>query len=357
VSGVSGDVATVAIKGVIEITSASFSYPGRPYIIGFPPAINSVESIYNGLIIDFSGGFGGYPEITNYYYSLDNGNSFVDAKTTVSPITIVGLTKAIRHPIVLIAQNLVGNTKVSNMVEQTPYVDGLTPVITNVSSGPNSLVVEFNPSEGGWPVPDSYYYSIDEVNYFDSGSSESPLIVPNLTTPGTNYGVSIKSHNKLGFSPPSNRVFGRPYVAGYPPQVIRVESGFQQSSVVFLNNGSYPVPTQYYYSVDGANFVLASQNASPLRIDGLTSNSRYTVFIYSVNVAGASPVSSGISIWTKSSASFFGKVLNSSYRPHVPIYSPIQPDNVNLNNGETQTSFSSKQKYSQYVRGTGTTRR
>ena len=357
VNGVLERVESIQIKGLIEITSFSVPYTGQPYVIGTPPTI-SVQSIETGLVIDFTPGINGYPEVFNYYYSLNNGNTFVDANTTVSPITILGFTEAIECSVVLIGRNLGGNTAPSNMVVRTPYISGSIPVVTSVESDVNSLIVSFLPSTGGSPVPSSYYYSIDGVNYIDSGSTESPLIIPNLNVPGVSYPVSIKAFNTMVLGPASNVVFGKPHVAGYAPLITGIQSEFQQMSVSFVNNGAYPVPTQYYYSLDGGvSFAPVGQTASPFLISGLTTNTGYRVFMLSVNVAGPSPLSEGFSVWTQSTAAFFRNTMNPTYSPYTPIYLGNLPDNTRVNTGANDSGLSTKQKYAQYVSGTGRTRR
>ena len=358
VNGVLEKVQSVSIKGLIVITSFSVPYVGQPYVIGTPPTISSVQSIENGLVVNFTAGINGYPEITDYYYSLDGGNTYVDANTTSSPITITGFTQAIKCYVVMIGRNLGGNTAASNVVVQTPYINGTVPVITNVSSDVNSLIVEFTPSVGGSPEPVSYYYSIDGgVNYIDSGYSTSPLVIPNLTTPGIFYEISIKSYNSLALGPASNTVSGKPYVAGYAPVIIGLQSSFQEMGVAFINNGAYPAPTEYYYSTDGVNYTLAEQTSSPIWVMGLTPSTKYNVYIFSVNIAGDSPVSDAWSYWTKSTAAFFRDTMNPTYNLYNPIYIGNQPDNNKLSSGANDTGLSTKQKYSQYVSGTGRTRR
>ena len=358
VNGVLEKVQSVSIKGLIVITSFSVPYVGQPYVIGTPPTISSVQSIENGLVVNFTAGINGYPEITDYYYSLDGGNTYVDAHTTSSPITITGFTQAIKCYVVMIGRNLGGNTAASNVVVQTPYINGTVPVITNVSSDVNSLIVEFTPSVGGSPEPVSYYYSIDGgVNYIDSGYSTSPLVIPNLTTPGIFYEISIKSYNSLALGPASNTVSGKPYVAGYAPVIIGLQSSFQEMGVAFINNGAYPAPTEYYYSTDGVNYTLAEQTSSPIWVMGLTTSTKYNVYIFSVNIAGDSPVSDAWSYWTKSTAAFFRDTMNPTYNLYNPIYIGNQPDNNKLSSGANDTGLSTKQKYSQYVSGTGRTRR
>jgi hypothetical protein len=357
VNGVLQRVQSVSIKGLIVITSFSIPYVGQPYIIGTPPTISSVQSIENGLVVNFTPGINGYPEITDYYYSIDNGNTYVNANTLVSPITITGFTTAIKCYVVMIARNLGGNTAPSNTVIQTPYINGTVPVITNVLSNVNSLIVEFTPSTGGSPEPVSYYYSIDGVHYIDSGYNTSPLVVPNLTTPHISYNISIKTYNSLALGPASNVVSGRPYVAGHAPRIVGLESTFQEMAVSFVDDGAYPAPTKYYYSLDGINYRLAVQNTSPLWVTQLLCGTKYHIYIYSVNIAGNSPPSAGWSYWTKFTGSFFKDTMNSISNPNDLVCVGNKKDNNKLNTGANDTSLSTKQKYSKYVSGTGRTRR
>jgi hypothetical protein len=357
VNGITSPVDTARLKGVLEITAVSNQYSGQPYVIGTAPYISRVDSIENGIVIHFSDGSGGYPQITTHYYSIDGGNTFVDALTTTSPITITGFTTAVVCNVVLTAHNLGGNTAVSNLVVQTPYINGTAPEITNVLSEVNGLIVEFNPSVGGFPEPVSYYYSVNGVDFYDGLTATSPIFITGLTEVGVSYGISVKAFNSIALGRESNVVYGRPYVAGNAPKIVSTATGFQEIVVSFANDGAYPEPTEYYYSVDGAGFSRAGQTASPLVVGGLISNRGYAVYIYSVNVAGASAVSAAAYDWTKSNASFFRDVLNPTYNLYRPIYEGKLPDNNGLNTGLNEKGVSTKQKYARYVSGTGRTRR
>jgi hypothetical protein len=86
------------------------------YTTGTAPTINSITTGYFSFIVNFTSGTGYNPSPTTYYYSLDNGLTYTNANTTISPILISGVNSAITYNIKIISNNLAGNTAPSNTV-------------------------------------------------------------------------------------------------------------------------------------------------------------------------------------------------------------------------------------------------
>jgi hypothetical protein len=263
--------------------------PGVPYIVGSPIAIHRITPFYNGLSVDFADSYGGYPNPTAYYYTLDGGNSYSLSGNVTSPIIIDGLTVANTYSVGLIARNLGGNTGVSNLVPAIPYVIGQPPVISNIVSRYNGLRVEFSPPAGGYPAPTAYYYSLDFGNTFiDANTATSPILIDGLYISQT-YNVEIVAQNIVGNTEPSAPVEGRPYTIGGNIVVDAITSIYNGLTVDFTKpTGWYPDLTTYYYSVDGIHYVLAntSSSSSQITIDGLTVANTYSVSLQATNSLG-----------------------------------------------------------------------
>jgi hypothetical protein len=335
---------------------SSLSASGEPWVIGTSPEILDASSILNGLVIRFTESVGGNPLPDTYYYSL-NGGEYVDSGVASSPLTIRGLDQPSQYSVVLKAHNVMGNTSASNAGFGTPYVIGTSPIIYDVSSGINSMTVRFTGSTFGYPPPITYYYSIDGVNYIDAETTTSPIIITELTKYGP-YGVTLIAYSLAGYTDPSTPVVGRAYVVGDAPIIVRDIVNFNEVALDFSNNGTYPVPTEYYYSLDGTNYIVSTQtDATPLKINNLSSNTTYTISLYASNFVGPSPIVS-ISIITLSEFGFFAETMNPYYNRKDPIYIGPQPKSAISTSGDTnQTAVSTRAKFSRYVSGTAGSRR
>lgn len=267
-----------------------------PNVIGAPPVISSVLSGSNSLSVFFSPPVGGNPAPTAYYYSLDLGNTFINANTTTSPFTIGGLYESRPYQVQLVAQNAMGNTASSEPVQGEPYTVGGNIVIGSVSSILNGLTVQFTKPSGWNPALTTYYYSLDGINYVLADSSSSPITIRGLTV-ATQHIVSLRATNVFGVAAGSNAILGEPWVVGTAPTIQRVYNVLNGISVSFVESqGGYPAPSTYLYSIDGGNSYLDSgTNKSPVVITGISGEQTYAVSLKAVNTAGTSAVSNTVS--------------------------------------------------------------
>lgn len=86
------------------------------YTIGSSPTITNIATSDSTFIINFAPGKMGSHAVSTYYYSLDGGNTYRDANTTISPITIHGILPDTYYQVTLIAASGAGNTVPSNTV-------------------------------------------------------------------------------------------------------------------------------------------------------------------------------------------------------------------------------------------------
>jgi hypothetical protein len=82
--------------------------------LGTVPSITNLTYDSSNFYIYFTPSTGGYPEVSTYYYSL-NGGSYVNANTTISPLTISGVSSGVTYKVALIANSGAGNTIASNI--------------------------------------------------------------------------------------------------------------------------------------------------------------------------------------------------------------------------------------------------
>lgn len=89
-------------------------------VLGTPPTITSITRGLSGLSVYFTPGTGGYPSVSTYSYSLNEG-AYVNANTTTSPIIIGGINEYAEYRVRLIGTNQAGNTGASNMYAVYSY--------------------------------------------------------------------------------------------------------------------------------------------------------------------------------------------------------------------------------------------
>ena len=282
VSNGSYDVSIIA-NNLAGNTVPSDVVRGQTYLIGSAPVITSVlpDASLNTLSVSFTGSTGGYPPPTTYYYSLNQG-SYINANKTTSPIRIPDLSNQI-YTVTLIAQNIVGNTSVSNDVSGRPYIIGTAPVINSITSIIGGLTVNFTGSTGSYPTP-IYYYSINGGIFNNSGSSSSPIDVSGLTI-GVSTNIRLIGVNNGGNTSVSNDVSGIPYIVGSEPIINDVVVSGTTVTIYFTGStGGYPTPN-IKYSLNGGTYAQASSNSSPIVVNNVTFVLR-TVKLSAENTAG-----------------------------------------------------------------------
>ena len=112
-----GDLAVVNyfVSSVTVYAGSNASEPAAPTDLSATPG-------YGEALVYFTPGQDGGSPITNYEYSLDDGNSWValDPASTTSPVTIPGLTNGVTYQLLLRAVNEVGPGAASDPVPVTP---------------------------------------------------------------------------------------------------------------------------------------------------------------------------------------------------------------------------------------------
>ena len=179
-------------------------------IAGAPdaPTIDSIVSGNGQAIITFAPGADNGSAITNYEYSLDGViYTALDPASTVSPITITGLTNGTEYSITLRALNESGAGAASGSVSVTPGLPApptmipSTPRITNIDYGDEDIYLTV--SDSGSSTISSYTATCtDGTTEYTGTSSTSRITVSGLTN-GVGYSCSVTATNAAGTSAPS----------------------------------------------------------------------------------------------------------------------------------------------------------
>ncbi len=310
------------------MTAPSNYLQGIPFLTGTAPTITAVTSQLQSLRVDFAPPANAYPTPTTFYYSVDGGATFTLASETAPPITIAGLTEAVQANVCLLAQNDAGNTEVSTTVLATPWIVGSAPTVAAVTSGVNSLVVSFTDGSGGYPAPNTYYYSVSgeggpfvQATGVSSGLySTKAFTVGNLMVNAVSH-ITMFAENDAGNTAVSNTVAGRPWVVGTAVQLTDVQSQLQRLVVQFIDSSNgYPSPSRYYYSLgDGVYRVATDVSGNVLTIGNLFTATNYTVTVIAENEAGNTSASNTLNAtpWIVGSAPVIANVVSQSHSLRV----------------------------------------
>jgi hypothetical protein len=316
-------------------TAASNSVSGEPIVSGSSLTIYRIDSISGGMQVNFDRTTAGTPmNGTNYYYSLNGGNTFVNSGQSTSPVVISGMTVPGTYQVVLRAINSRGRVALSNVFEGQPYIVRTAPVIRTITSLENGLEIGFDESTGGYPASTiSYWYSLDSgATFVDSGLTESPITVSGLNV-AKEYGVVVKAMSIAGLSAGSNTVAGRPYVVWNAPKIVSIVAEFNTAIVEFSPaSGGYPAIVSYMYTfngwnatVDVGNLVAGTTGTLKIELAGLTEGSTYFMGIRAIDARGVFSGELNIALTTKSVGRFLQNTMNSASNRNRPIYVGPQP--------------------------------
>jgi len=272
ISGLYGQI-TFFIFATNDFGSTSTSDTGNPYYVT-SPVIDSITSGTSSFTVYFHHDDVGNPP-AEYYYSLD-GTTILGTGIASSPLTISDISGT--QTINIVAQNTAGNAFSTSSQASTLYV-GSTPVIDSITSGVNSLTVNFHQDDLGNP-PANYFYSFDGTTRLGTGIASSPLTISDISGTKTVY---IIAHNTAGdISSISSQA--TPLYVGTKPVIDTVIPGTNKLTVIFHQDVSgNPLPT-YYYSLNGTTLLGTGTSSSPLVISNIYNTT--TFYIVAQNSAG-----------------------------------------------------------------------
>ena len=228
------------------------SSSGVSYATGTTPSITQIsKGPNNTATVYYNSSSGGTPSPT-YYYSVDGSTNPILIGDYTSPIDISNLTIQMQT-IYIIAKgfdstsNTIWTTSDSSSVSF--FTAGTSPSITSVVPGFNSLIVNYNSSTGGEPLP-TYYYSVDVSNNLIE--IQNQIQQNSVTIPDLSYRKSSTIYI---------------FAVGKDAQSNTLWSSYDASSAIpnaFLLNGSnietMPTTSRLYY--DGVNWVSYLSDSS-----------------------------------------------------------------------------------------------
>jgi len=318
VSGlVNATLYSVQLKAINAAGSGAASSTATVRTHGAPsqPMISSMTARNGALGIAFAAGANGGDPVTNYEYSLDGGATWVTRSpaSTLTPLTISGLTNGTTYSISLRAVNAVGSGTASTSISGKPHSVPAAPTIASQPGVSNqTLIISFSAGDDGGESIASYEFSTDRgatwLTRTDGETTASPMTITKLSSDGTTdlsngttYDVQIRATNAVGVGVACDDVSGSPATTPSAPSSLDITNGNRYLLVAFVSgsNGGRAI-TSYEYSTDGgatwrASDAGTSMTSSPITItklssDGttdLTNGDNYTVQLRAISSVGA----------------------------------------------------------------------
>ena len=271
--------------------------PVIPYSVPDAPTISTIVALEDTFVVSFDTPFDGGNTITDYLYSVDNGNLFSYTGTTVSPYNIDNyngspLVRGGYYTIVLRAVNSRGYS-LSSIAR--PTVLYTYPGKPTLSTRPlnETIRLSFYTSYDGGNTISNYLYSIDGGNSYSSMETVvSPYFITGLTNFVT-YTVSILAVNARGNSVVSDYRDVTPVTTPDIPTITKLVSLNNSIRVEFepsafdIESGMLIV--DYLYSIDAGNsYVYMGTTQSPYVITNLVNGTAYYIHLRASNYSGNS---------------------------------------------------------------------
>ncbi len=274
----------VKVKDSNGRESAEYSTSEKTKYIN--PVVNSVttSNITTSSITLNVNATAGSNNITTYYYSKDNGSSYVSS--TSSSYTFSGLSAGTTYnfKVYVVDSGGVKSNESTNQVTTT-YVN---PVVNNVTTSnitTSSITLNVTASAGSNNIT-TYYYSKDNGSSYVSSTSSSYTF--SGLSAGTTYNFKVYVKDSEGYS--SNEYSKSAATNAYVNPVVNsiTVTSKTNSSIsisVSASGGTNSVAT-YYYSINNGAYSSSSSNTKTFT--GLSAGTTYTIKVYVTDTNGVS---------------------------------------------------------------------
>ena len=274
----------------IGASLASNSVSAIPVTIPSTPTNLRATASNSQVRIEYTPGYDGGSNITNYEYSLNNG-SFVS--TTANPIVIEGLLNGIIYSFVLRAVTVVGKSVVSDSVSFKPVTLPSAPTNLRPTPTDRQVSILYTPGYDGGSDITNYEYSINNGSFVST--TANPIVITNLFN-GTTYSFVLRAVTDVGRSVVSDSVPFKPVTLPSAPTDLKATPTDKQAIISFTDgiNGGSDIKN-YAYSLNDGPFVYITV-ANPFVIGGLVNGTLYSIKLKAITIIGESVASSAVPV-------------------------------------------------------------
>jgi titin len=335
----SGYVIKVRAVNAAGAGNAASSSTVTPRTVPDAPSISALTST-NGVVhaVVDNPAFNGGAAITNFEYSVDNGDNWtalspaISAGLSSTSFDITGLTVGHLYSVGVRAVNAAGAGSASVFSDVTPITGASAPVIDSISVGHQQITIHFTePTDDGGAAISNYQYSVNGGSTWITvaPAQTAGSIVVNGLINGTTYLVKLRAVTAGGTAVASASVSAVPRTVAGAPVVTGVTSldGELRFDVTApVSNGGNAI-VGYEWTIDnGLNWTSVSTVSGGVTVRNLTNGDSYSFMIRASNDAGVGEVSNtvvGIPATTPS-APTFSSVLGSNGKLTFELDSSIE---------------------------------
>ncbi|WP_204986521.1 fibronectin type III domain-containing protein [Actinotalea caeni] len=223
--------------------------------------------------------------------------------------TIASLVNGVVHRARVVAENAVGRSAPSSVVEVTPRTVASAPQRVTVTPGKAAVTVSWSaPVDDGGAAVTAYVvqYSTNGTTWKTASSTVKPSATSHTISglaAGTRYHVRVRAVNAAGTSPVSGTASATTWATPSAPRSVKLTPGKAAITVRWTapssSGGTDRTAYVVQYSTNGTTWKTASSTVKPsatsYTISKLTNGTRYYVRVIAVNAVGKSPASAKVS--------------------------------------------------------------
>ena len=314
-------VNAIDVVGTSPSSAASASIlliPSPPTILGTSPGVQSATvsfTLMNGA--------------TSYTVTSSTGQS---ATSTVSPITVTGLTNGSSYTFTVVSTNSTGSSLASTPSASTLLIPS-APSKPTATPGLNSAIIAYSYTNGA-----TSYTVTASPGGQSASSSVTPIVIGGLLS-GSEYTFTITATNATGTSPasiPSTSIL----LISDPPVNVTAAPAYRSASVSFTP--AVGAVTYYVQTIGGSQ--TASGSSSPIVVSNLTNGSSYAFKISSINPTGTSTpseISNYVLLSPDPPTNLFATAGNACATVEFNLSNGATSYTITANNGITSTGSTS----------------